>query len=163
MRYKTLKTSALLLALSGLIFTPMALADSPKQEVCPSITEKDVASLFDRWNDSLKSKNLDAILANYAPDAVLLPTLSNTPHVNSAQKRKYFVNFLKKDPSGQIDQRVIRFGCDWAVDSGVYTFTLNLHGKPEKVAARYSYVYEYLDGKWLIISHHSSLPPETGE
>ena len=161
--HKIPKTFTLLLILGNLFFAPMALAESHTQEVCSPITENDVAHLFDRWNNTLKSKNLDNILANYAHDAILLPTLSNTPRVTPEERREYFVDFLKKNPVGHIDQRVIRMGCDWATDSGIYTFTLSSHDKTEQAKARYSYVYEYIDGKWLIIAHHSSLLPEAGE
>ena len=43
---------------------------------------------------------------------------------------------------------------------GVYTFRLSKNGKARKVQARYTYVYEWQDGKWLIAHHHSSAMPE---
>ncbi|GAE50948.1 calcium/calmodulin-dependent protein kinase II association-domain-containing protein, partial [Xanthomonas arboricola pv. pruni str. MAFF 311562] len=50
---------------------------------------------------------------------------------------------------------------DSAVDAGVYTFTLtDKDGKKTDVQARYTFVYEKRDGKWLIINHHSSAMPE---
>jgi len=126
---------------------------------CVGITDNQVISFFDRWNESLKTTNPDKVVENYADDAILLPTLSNMPHKNHAQLREYFVTFLKNNPSGVVDERVIRHGCDWATDSGIYTFEFNKDGKKEFVKARYSFVYEDIDGKWLIIAHHSSLMP----
>ena len=46
-----------------------------------------------------------------------------------------------------------------AYDVGTYTFTLTgKDGKPEKVAARYSFVYKFdnKDKQWKIAHHHSS-------
>ena len=47
-------------------------------------------------------------------------------------------------------------------DVGTYTFKLS--GKPpgttETVKARYSFIYELRDGKWVIVHHHSSAMPE---
>jgi len=155
-----------ILAVTSLLFLftlPAALAQAPapsSPEVCPPINAQIVAALFDRWNASLATNNPDKVVANYASDAVLLPTLSNTPRTNRKQMRAYFVDFLKKHPIGHIDQRTVRFGCDWATDTGLYTFTLTSHGKKTDVEARYSYVYEYIAGQWLIVQHHSSLMPE---
>jgi len=121
------------------------------------VTEQQVKGLFDRWNASLKTLKPDEVLNNYAPDAILLPTVSNRPRLTQAERRDYFVHFLENKPQGVIDQRVIRLGCNDAIDSGLYTFTM---GDGKKVRARYTFVYNYQNGQWLIVSHHSSAMPE---
>jgi uncharacterized protein (TIGR02246 family) len=102
------------------------------------------------------------VTANYAPDAVLLPTVSNRARTDNASIRDYFARFLERNPQGTIDSRTIRIGCNTASDVGSYTFKLS--GKPpgttETVKARYSFIYELRDGKWLILHHHSSAMPE---
>lgn len=125
---------------------------------CRATTEQEIASLFDRWNASLATLDPDKVTANYASDAVLLPTVSNTPRTNHAEIRAYFVDFLKKTPQGRIDRRIVKIGCNIAQDVGVYTFTLK---GDQKVQARYTYVYEFRDGRWVIAHHHSSAMPET--
>ncbi|MBV8803036.1 MAG: SgcJ/EcaC family oxidoreductase [Gammaproteobacteria bacterium] len=132
-----------------------ALATEPL--ACKNISQAEVASLFNRWNNALKSKNLDSIVANYAEDAVLLPTVSNLPRTNHDEIRNYFIDFIKKNPSGEILKRTIRTGCNWATDTGLYSFQFKDN---KDVMARYSFVYEYIDGKWLIVHHHSSIMPE---
>ncbi|MDX6084226.1 SgcJ/EcaC family oxidoreductase, partial [Xanthomonas campestris pv. incanae] len=74
----------------------------------------------------------------------------------------YFEMFLTKKPKGVINYRTVRLlDDDSAVDAGVYTFTLtDKNGKKSDVQARYTFVYEKRDGKWLIINHHSSAMPE---
>jgi uncharacterized protein (TIGR02246 family) len=125
---------------------------------CRTTTEREIAGLFDRWNASLATLDPDKVVANYAPDAVLLPTVSNTPRTNHAEIRAYFVDFLKKTPQGKIDRRIVKIGCNVVQDVGVYTFTLT---GGQKVQARYTFVYEFRDGRWLIAHHHSSAMPET--
>ena len=124
---------------------------------CASTDEAAVASLFDRWNNSLKTLDSEKVVANYADDAVLLPTVSNKPRTNHEEIKDYFNSFLKKEPSGVIDRRIIKIGCNVAQDVGVYTFTFK---GGQKVQARYTYVYEYENGQWLIAHHHSSAMPE---
>jgi hypothetical protein len=42
-------------------------------------------------------------------------------------------------------------------NAGVYTFTF---GDGAQVMARYSYLYQRIDGDWKILEHHSSAMPE---
>lgn len=123
-------------------------------------TETQIAKLFDRWNESLQSRNPDLVIANYATDAILLPTGSNIPRTNHKEIRDYFEHFLTLKPSAVINMRVIRISLNSAMDSGLYTFSLAKHGKTIELPARYTFEYEYLNGEWLIVGHHSSIMPE---
>lgn len=137
-----------------------ALAQETQQ--CAAITPAQVETLFDRWNASLETKNPAEVVKNYAPDAVLLPTVSNKPRTNPEDIRDYFVHFLEKSPKGVINTRTVHIGCNMAYDVGTYTFTLTgPDGKTSQAPARYTFVYELKDGKWLIAHHHSSAMPET--
>lgn len=128
-----------------------------KFQHCAKVDEKTIAGLFDRWNSALATLDAKKVVANYSENAVLLPTVSNIPRTNHAELEEYFTKFLKITPQGKIDQRYIKIGCNLAQDVGTYTFTFK---DGSKVAARYSYVYEYKNGKWLISHHHSSAMPE---
>lgn len=124
---------------------------------CSPVSTAEVAALFDRWNDSLRTLDPDKVVANYASDGVLLPTVSNKPRTTPAEIRDYFVKFLKGAPQGTIDQRIIKIGCNVAQDVGTYTFKFK---DGQTVHARYTYVYEWQNGRWLIAHHHSSAMPE---
>jgi len=71
--------------------------------------------------------------------------------------KDYFVHFLEKKPDGKILEGEIFVGNNWAQDAGIYEFTFADGGK---VKARYSFVYVYENGQWMISHHHSSLMPE---
>lgn len=159
---KKLVISTLTLSLLGAMSAVKAEVPSTvtAAPVCASISRVEVAALFDRWNASLKTHDPEAVAANYAPDAVLLATVSNTPRDTHDEIKAYFVDFLKKDPQGSIDTRTIKIGCNIAQDVGTYTFSLK---GSKSVTARYTYVYEYVGGKWLIAHHHSSAMPEVVE
>lgn len=126
-----------------------------------------MAALFDKWNDALQTREPEKVADLYAPDSVLLPTLSNTPRTDRAGKLDYFEEFLAKKPAGTINSRTITIGCDTATDAGLYTFALTdkKTGKVSDVAARYTYTYAPVgkNGDWLITSHHSSAMPEKPE
>lgn len=129
-----------------------------RTESCQAVTEQEIASLFDRWNQSLQTNDPHKVVANYADRSTLLPTLSNKPRLTQAEKEDYFQHFLEDRPSGMIDMRTIELGCNTAVDTGLYTFTFATTGA--KVSGRYTYTYRWNDSQWLITSHHSSMMPE---
>jgi uncharacterized protein (TIGR02246 family) len=130
-----------------------------KELGCVAVTESRIADLFRVWNDALKTLDPAKVAETYAEDASLLPTVENGPLVGRDAIRAYFVNFLKKKPVGAIDGKgIIRIGCNVAFDIGLYTFTYGTGDPP--TAARYTFVYEYDGGRWLIVHHHSSKRPE---
>lgn len=150
------------LCLSAVLF--VALSASPavaETQTCETITKEQISALFDRWNASLATGKAEEVTKNYADDAVLLPTMSNKVRTSPAEITDYFVHFLQKKPNGTINSRTIRIGCNDASDVGTYTFSLtDKDGNKQDAAARYSFIYVFKDGKWLISHHHSSAMPE---
>lgn len=124
---------------------------------CVFITEQEVAALFERWNDSLQTRDPEQVAKNYSKSAVLLPTVSDVPRQGHEAIEDYFHHFLAKAPAGKIDDRFIKIGCNSVQDVGLYTFKFD---DGREVQARYSFVYEYEDGRWVISHHHSSMMPE---
>jgi uncharacterized protein (TIGR02246 family) len=122
-------------------------------EECRATTDAEIAALFDRWNAALATGEPAKVVANYATESILLPTVSNKPRLTPADKLDYFEMFLKLKPQGKIDMRTVQVGCNSALDAGIYTFTL---GDGRKVQARYTYTYKWDGSQWLITSHHSS-------
>ncbi|MFF4735172.1 SgcJ/EcaC family oxidoreductase [Streptomyces sp. NPDC001262] len=124
-------------------------------------TKGQIKALFDRWNAALASGNANRVANLYAPDAVLLPTVSSEIRYTRAARVDYFKHFLENKPVGRIQERRIKIlSRDDAVDTGLYEFTLtNKDGSKSKVDARYTFVYEWCRGKWLIVNHHSSAVP----
>jgi uncharacterized protein (TIGR02246 family) len=130
-------------------------------EPCVTLDNKSVAGLFDDWNYALSSLDSNQVVQRYWPNAVLLPTVSNIPRTNSATINDYIAHFLARRPRGHIETRTIQTGCNMAVDMGTYTFSLmDDKGSTSEVAARYTFVYQYRDGAWKILHHHSSAMPE---
>lgn len=150
-----MKTGLIGLMIAGVLSSSAAFAH--EKTACVKMTEQEVAAMFDRWNDSLKTGDAEKVSQNYLSDAVLLPTLSNKVRLTDEERIDYFNKFLAKKPTGHIDSRTIRTGCNKAIDTGTYTFTF---GDGSKAAARYTFTYSWDGQKWLISSHHSSAMPE---
>lgn len=123
-----------------------------------------VLGLFDKWNAALATEDPNKVADLYAPNGVLLPTVSNSVRSDRKGLVDYFTNFCKLKPQGVIDEYGVR---QEAVDSdgnssvisnsGIYTFTLGADGSI--VQCRYTYVYKKIGDEWKILSHHSSQLP----
>ena len=101
----------------------------------------------------------------YAPGAVLLPTLSNTPANTRATIVAYFVDFLKKQPEGEFEMNagqspnIKLLGPGVASLSGTAKFTLKAQNN-DVVRVRKTFIFQKFNGDWLITEHHSSLMPQ---
>jgi len=122
-------------------------------------TKNEISDQFVMWNDALQTGNPDNVVACYAADAILLPTVSAKVRHNHDEIRDYFVHFLSKKPNGRITEQNIRIYDNIGINSGLYTFSLMEDGGHTDVDARFTFVYRKNEDGWLIIEHHSSILP----
>jgi uncharacterized protein (TIGR02246 family) len=144
----------------GTVGTVAATA-GPQSDAEP--TKKQIAALFDGWNAALQTGDPEKVADRYAPDAVLLPTVSNEIRTDHAEIVDYFEHFLANKPVGKKVETIVNvLDSDSAIDTGLYEFTLTDPdtGAKRVVEARYTYEYEKRGGTWLIVNHHSSVMPE---
>lgn len=149
-----------ILPLAALLLAgPVPAAPSP---ACAAATPAEIEAQVDRFRSALATHDPDKVTALFAPDAVLLPTLSNRVRTNPAEVRDYFVHFLAKSPVVQIDSSTVRIGCNIAERVGTWTWTLTdpASHATTKAAARFSFIYRFEAGQWRIDHLHSSLMPE---
>ena len=150
-------TTALALGTLGTV----AATAGPQHDAKPS--KKQIAALFDGWNAALQTGDPKKVANRYAPDAVLLPTVSNEIRTDRAEIVDYFEHFLPNKPVGKKIETIVNvLDSNSAIDTGIYEFTLTAPdtGAKRVVEARYTYEYEKRGGKWLIVNHHSSAMPE---
>ena len=146
-----------LVPLSALAMVTVATSVHAKSEVCRAASEKQIAALFERWNNSLQTGDPKKVVANYSARSILLPTVSNKPRLTAEEKEDYFEHFLQRKPMGTIDSRIIEIDCNSAIDAGLYTFKF---ADGSEVKARFTFTYKWNGKQWLISSHHSSAMPE---
>src|SRR5215207_5454299 len=103
----------------------------------------------------------ERVIALYDAEAVLWGTRASTLRDTAATVRDYF-KILQTVPSSYKvvlgEQRIRTYG-DIAINTGTYTFSEDRDGKPITRPARFSFVYRNLNGRWLIVDHHSSVVP----
>lgn len=103
-----------------------------------------------RGHEGFSASNVGAAyftLTSYAPDAVLLPTVSSVSRVGFQGIYDYFVSFLKENPvmsKVPFKGGTTLAGCGVGVISGYYNFELKKADEPPKeVHARYTMQFEY--------------------
>ena len=119
-----------------------------------------VRQALDNWVKTVCKHNADHIVSLYAPDGVLLGTISKDLKKGRKEIQTYFDRFVLSKPCGKITEVDIKTRGNIAVVDGMYTFELYGEQGIEKVPARFTFVFENRNGKWLILSHHSSAVPK---
>lgn len=113
------------------------------------------------WLECLAQKDLKGILALYAKDAALMPTLRNKIHKTDEERKEYFEFFLSfPQLHGVVLNQYARLYGDVAINTGVYKFIFLKAGQETEIFARFSFTYKKENYQWLIIDHHSSAFPE---
>ena len=151
-----------ILALATLAAAQPADARPQSAAECARPSAAAVEAQFSRFEGALATRNPDAVTNLFAADAVLLPTLSNTPRTTPDAVRDYFVHFLAKSPTVRIDSSTVRSDCHMAERVGTWTWTLTdpATGARSQAHARFSFIYRLAGGQWRIDHLHSSLMPE---
>lgn len=112
-----------------------------------------------QWTEAVAVGRVEGILALYAPDAILVPTLSNEIVSDEAGRRRYFEFFLSNGKAEcTINSEKIRIDhkrCTVAI-AGIYSFLFQRSTGPETVPARFLFTFERTGGDWRISGHHSS-------
>lgn len=136
--------------------TGAAASLGPTAESCLAAAR---ATLY-RWAAVVSAGDLEELLALYASDAILVPSISDRIHGLEADRRLYFEGFFerqnlhcriesfKKRASNQLGTVVV---------GGIYVFTFDTEeGAQETVPARFIFTFEHIEDRWLITGHHSS-------
>ncbi len=146
----------------GLLFLCPTAAVAQTQPACAPVTKDQIVALSDKWDKALTAGQVDEITALYADEAVLLPLMSTEPRKGRPAIRSYFEQYIKRHPQGGVNTRSIMVGCNTASDIGTYVYRLTgrRKGTREAVGGRYTTVYEFRGGQWLIVQQQASMAPD---
>ena len=119
------------------------------------------------WAQAFNARNVPAILALYAPDALLLATASPEPLRGPEMMRAYFEQLMVAQAAAVQFQTTLAVAwTDPATASGLYVFTWTARsGRRVTSPARFTYVITGAGSGFsgLIRQHHSSAIPTTLE
>ncbi|MFM5947612.1 MAG: SgcJ/EcaC family oxidoreductase [Novosphingobium sp.] len=158
---KSIFAIAPVMAAAALVAT-VAPAQAKAKATCARLSAAQLDAKFAQFNGAWATGNPDTVTKLFDEDAVLLATVANVPRTDPAGIRDYFVSFLKNKPVGKVDSATIKSGCNWALQAGTWTVTLTdpASGAKNDVKARYTFLYQFEDGKWRIEHLHSSAMPQ---
>lgn len=125
-------------------------------------TDAEAAAIADKVETTFNSGDANAIMANYANDAVFFDPVEPEPTNDHATALKWAEAFAKNKFSGfnVPNRRIQVLDADTIVASGTGTFTKSDAGQPVPAKFRYTNVYERQpDGSWKVVHEHLSFPP----
>ena len=115
------------------------------------------SELLQKWVAAIKSGDPKQVVSLYHDDGILLGTFSNKERVGRDLILEYFENLLKSPVDVEIVSEHLHVLESSVINSGLYNFVTN--GKT--INARFSFVYHKDNADWKIVSHHSSVMPES--
>ena len=115
------------------------------------------SELLQKWVSAVKGGDPNQVANLYQEGAILLGTFSNKERIGRGLILEYFENLLKSPVEVEIVSELPNGFESITVNSGLYNFVTE--GKT--INARFSFVYQKGNDGWSIVSHHSSVMPET--
>ena len=115
------------------------------------------SELLQIWVNAIKNGDPKQVTSLYHQDGILLGTFSAAERVGHELILDYFENLLKNPVEVNVISEHSHDFESSAVNSGLYNFVTE--GKT--INARFSFVYQKGNDGWKIVSHHSSVMPET--
>ncbi len=137
---------ALPIALFALV--PLSAAAGPAE---------DANLVVDRFSAAYTANDPDAVVSVYAPNAILLGTVSPVISEGTEAIRKYFSMIKGSGNKNAIGERhTIVIDDNAVLVIGFYEFTRMKDGQPTPSPARFTMLITKTDGQWRIAHHHSS-------
>ena len=109
------------------------------------------------WIEKIRSNDANKVANLYHKNGLLLGTFSNIERNGQKLILDYFKNLLTSKVNIEIITNHEYKTESIITSSGLYNFILN----DEKIEARFSFVFLKTKKNWKILSHHSSVLPET--
>ena len=113
--------------------------------------------MIETWVEKIRTNDPKQVVSLYHDDGLLLGTFSDIEREGHDLILAYFENLLKSKVDVEVVTQHKHETDSIAVNSGLYNFIVD--GKT--VNARFSFVFIKTGDDWKILSHHSSVLPES--
>ena len=154
---RTAKKAAFALGLLGVLLLPLGAVGQTGDEA-------QIRALEDRFVAAVNAKDLDAIMKVYIGDESLFVFDLTPPreYVGAVAYRKDWEEFLKGfdgNPKFELSNLAISASADLAFSHSIqHVSGKDTKGEPIDVTVRVTNAYRKIDGKWLIVHEHVSVP-----
>lgn len=113
-------------------------------------------AVIDQWSATYTANDRDALVALYAPDAILLGTTSPVMSEGTEGIRKYFQDLPGSGRKNTIvERRTIVLDETSVAGTGFYNFARAAENDAPR-PSRFTMVLARREGRWMIVHHHSS-------
>lgn len=126
----------------------------------PSGAAPQVENAILEWKTAVESGNAQAIADLYDKNAIMISTFVQMPITRHGDLLAYYKKVVANpDVHVEIEETHPRQFGNMAVNTGRYTLSYTQEGEEVSTPARFSFVYQLQNGKWIIVDHHSSRVP----
>jgi ketosteroid isomerase-like protein len=146
---------------AGLLVTG-CFKEQPKDHSAESAQQ--IQALFDRWAKAFEAKDVDGVMAIYAPGAALtaydiVPPLQFKGADSYRKDYRDFFSQFDGPIHVQVSDDHIVAGSDTALAYGLERLTGKLtNGTPVDMWLRYTEGLRLIDGQWRVVHEHISVP-----
>ena len=116
-----------------------------------------MSDFLENWVSKIRTGDPKQVVDLYHVDGLLLGTFSDKERIGYDLILEYFENLLKSKVDVEIITEHTHESEFLVTNSGLYNFIVD--GKT--VNARFSFVFIKNENNWKILSHHSSVLPES--
>ncbi|MFG6412525.1 DUF4440 domain-containing protein [Roseateles sp. DC23W] len=151
----------LMLAASGCTTRPQVVASAPLRCDQPgSDCANDLLQALQDWQAAYDSRDPQRLRPLYAPGALITDDEYSAVPLDGDGLPVFFEQLAQR-PTARMRWRVgnLKLFGETAVRSGECEFTEQIDGRPRMRTARYSFVYQRSEGRWLIILQHTTWRP----
>lgn len=151
----------LVLAAAGCSTAPRVQVSAPLRCDQPgSHCVNELMQALEDWKAAYNARDAPRLQQLYAPGALITDDEYTVVPISGAALPSFFDQMAQR-PTARMRWMVgnLQLFGDTAVRSGEYEFSEAIDGQTQTRPARYSFAYQRIDGRWLIILQHSTLRP----
>ncbi len=125
-------------------------------------TQSEVRALLDRWSEAARTKDIERLMAQYAPDIVYFDVVPPLQHTGSAAVRRNFLRWfaLWESAIGQDihDVKILANGNIAVASMLIRASGILKNGREVGYWVRATVCCQRSDHRWVITHEHVSLP-----
>jgi hypothetical protein len=129
--------------------------DDPRSSCVPELMQA-----LEDWKAAYNDRDARQLQQLYAPGALITDDEYSAVPLEGVALPAFFDQMAQR-PTARMRWMIgnLKLFGDTAVRSGEYEFTEQVGGQTKTRPARYSFAYQRMEGRWLIVLQHSTLRP----